>query len=123
MNFVYYNANPLNRKVNDCTVRAISTALGMSWDKTYDFLSAYAKEKAIMMDDVGYIDEFLEENFEKLCGCKNKVKVTIEQFVDSHPYGTFLITMSGHITCCIDGCIYDTFNPKDRFVWGIYRVK
>lgn len=27
-----------------------------------------------------------------------------------------------YITCSIDGIIYDTFNPKDRLVWGAYRV-
>ena len=39
-----------------------------------------------------------------------------------HPRGVYLITMNGHITCSIDGIIYDTFNPKDRLVWGAYRV-
>lgn len=123
MRYKYYNANPLGRKVNDCTVRAISLALSTTWDEAYDYLSHYAKEQAIMMDEVEYIDQFLEERFEKLCGCKNMVKVTIEQFVDAYPSGTFLITMNGHITCCIDGCIYDTFNPKDRFVWSVYKVR
>ena len=123
MTFCYYNANPLGRKVNDCTVRAISLATNSTWDETYDWLSSYAKEQAIMMDEVDYIDEFLEKNFTKLCGCKNQVKVTIAQFVETHPVGTLLNTMNGHITCCINGCIYDTFNPKDRIVWGIYEVR
>ena len=35
----YYNANPLGRKVNDCTVRAISLATEKSWDETYKILS------------------------------------------------------------------------------------
>ena len=122
MNFCYYNANPLGRRVNDCTVRAISLALGKTWDEAYDFLSHYAKSQAIMMDEVEYIDEFLETNFTKLCGCKGQVKVTVGQFANTHPVGTFLITMNGHITCCKDGCIYDTFNPQDRIVWGIYKV-
>lgn len=123
MTFCYYNANPLGRKVNDCTVRAISLAMNKTWDEAYDYLSSYAKAQGIMMDEVQYIDDFLESHFTKLCGCKNQVKVTVEQFVKTHPVGTFLITMNGHITCCIDGCIYDTFNPKDRIIWSIYEVK
>ena len=123
MQYKYYNANPLGRRVNDCTVRAISIANDISWDEAYDWLSTYAKAQGIMMDEVEYIDKFLEDNFIKLCGCKNKVKVTVGQFIESHPYGTFLITMNGHITCCIDGCIYDTFDPRDRIVWGIYEVR
>jgi hypothetical protein len=46
----------------------------------------------------------------------------VGEFVETHPKGTFLITMSGHITCAIDGVIYDTFNPSDRFVWGVYEI-
>ena len=76
-----------------------------------------------MPDDVIYIDEYLNRHFEKICGCKGNIKITVEEFVRSHPRGIYLITMNGHITCCIDGCIYDTFNPKDRLVWGAYRVK
>ena len=122
MRFHYYNVNPRLRHVNDCTVRAISLALNISWENAYDLLSSYAKEQGVMMDEVTYIDDFLEKHFKKWCGCKDKVKVTVEQFVESHPVGTFLITMRGHITCCINGCIYDTFNPKDRYIWGVYEV-
>ena len=50
--FKYYNANPVGRHVNDCTVRAISLATGRSWDSTYRELSTYAQALAIMPDDV-----------------------------------------------------------------------
>lgn len=49
-------------------------------------------------------------------GCKDEIRITVGEFVDTHPQGTYLITMRGHITCAIDGCIYDTFDPSDRFV-------
>lgn len=35
MRFEFYNENPAGRNVGDCTVRAISKALGQSWDATY----------------------------------------------------------------------------------------
>ncbi len=121
--FKYYNANPRNRKVNDCTVRAISLAEGKTWDKTYEELSDFAQAQAIMPDDVRYIDEYLDRKYEKICGCKNRFQITVGEFIKQNPYGIYLITMNGHITCCIDGCIYDTFDPSDRFVWGAYRVR
>jgi hypothetical protein len=31
--------------------------------------------------------------------------------------------MAGHITAVVDGICYDTFNPSDRFIWCIYKVK
>lgn len=120
--FKYYNANPRKRNVNDCTVRAISLAEGKTWDETYEELSKFAQAQAIMPDDVLYIDEYLSRKYTKICGCK-RYKITVADFVRENPFGIFLITMNGHITCCIDGCIYDTFDPSDRYVWGAYKVQ
>ena len=38
--FSYYNPNPKNKRVGDCTVRAISKALGQEWEVTYAGLLA-----------------------------------------------------------------------------------
>ena len=122
--FRYYNANPRGRNVNDCTVRAISLATNRSWDETYNELSKFAQAQAIMLDEVAYIDEYLERNFEKVCGCgKRNRKISVGEFVHENPVGMYLITMNGHITCAIDGHIYDTFDPSDKLVWDAYRVK
>lgn len=120
--FQYYNANPLGRRVNDCTVRAISLALNESWDETYEKLSQFARVRGLMPDDIMCIDEFLERHFVQLCGCKYTYQITVGDFIKQHPYGTYLITMNGHITCAKDGKIYDTFDPSDRFVWGAYKI-
>lgn len=120
--FKFYNANPLGRHVNDCTVRAISLATGRSWDQTYRQLSEFAQYLAVMPDDVVYIDSYLDEHFDRIYVCKQNRKITVGDFVKQHPYGTYLITMSGHITCAKDGIIYDTFNPSDRFLWGAYKI-
>lgn len=121
--FRYYNANPLNRNVNDCTVRAISLATNRSWDNTYDRLSEYAQTQGIMPSEVNYIDEFLEDNYNKVYSNRYSQRITVKDFLSNNPYGTFLITMKGHITCAIDGCIYDTFDPGNRIIWDAYRVK
>ena len=33
--FIRYNANPQGKNVGDCTVRAISKALGKEWGEVY----------------------------------------------------------------------------------------
>lgn len=121
--FRYYNANPCERHVNDCTVRAISLATNQTWDHTYQELSQFARAQCIMPDDVVYIDEYLERHFEKIYVCKKNREITVGEFVDRNPQGTYLITMSGHITCARNGIIYDTFDPSTRFIWGVYKVR
>lgn len=121
--FKYLNINPRQRKVDDCTVRAIALATRRSWDETFKELCNFAQAQAIMPNDVIYINEYLDRNFETVCGCKGKIEMRVGDFVKEHPRGTYLITMNGHITCSIDGCIYDIFDPSDRIIWGIYKVK
>ncbi len=120
--FRYYNANPRQRKVNDCTVRAISKATGQTWDEAYDDLSNFAQVQCIMPDEVEYIDEFLERNFKRIYSSR-KERITVNDFLEKNPKGIFLITMAGHITCAMDGCIYDTFDPSERYVWQVFEVK
>lgn len=120
--FQYYNANPRGRNVNDCTVRAISLATGRTWDATFQELSKFAQAQAIMPDEVEYIDEYLVRRFEKICGCRTGPRITVGEFVYENPKGIYLITMSEHITCAIDGKIFDTFDPSDRYVWDAYRI-
>ncbi len=121
--FNYYNANPYGRLVNDCTVRSISLATGDSWNETYKELSDFARMQGSMFDDVMYIDSYLDKMFNKVYQRNNERKLTVSEFIKQHPIGIFLITMRGHITCCIDGIIYDTFYPGDRLVWDVYEVK
>ncbi len=121
--YQYYNANPLGNRVDDCTVRAISLATGRSWDSTYDRLSEYAQTQAIMPNDVEYIDEFLNLNYQKVYSSRDSHRVTVAEFLSHYPRGTYLITMNGHITCAIDGCVYDTFDPGDRIVWDAYKIE
>ena len=120
--FQYYNNNPKGRHVNDCTIRAISLATNRTWDNVYEELSKFAQAQAIMLDDTSHIDEYLERRYRKICDCENK-GITVEDFVNSHSNGVYLITMAGHITCSINGVIYDTFDPSSRFIWEAYKVK
>jgi len=69
--FSFYNANPLGRRVNDCTVRAISRATGRSWDDIYRELSGFAQHLGVMPDNVFYIDAYLSEHFKKVYYCKH----------------------------------------------------
>ena len=48
---------------------------------------------------------------------------TVGDFVNLNLPGRWLITMRGHITCVIDGILYDTFDCSDNYIWCIYRVK
>ncbi len=119
--FEYYNANPLGRHVSDCSVRAISLATGRSWDETYQELAEFARQQAITFSEVEFLNDYLAEQYPRFCP-EQKIN-TLQDFLDLQLPGYWLVTMSGHITCVIDGVCYDTFDPSDRYIWCIYKVK
>ena len=105
--YKYYNNNPLNNHIDDCTIRAISLLENKSWNETYDELSRLANRDALMMDSVVFVEKYLDERYPRICYNSK----TVEEFVNEHKNGKYAITMVGHITPLIDGTIYDTFNP------------
>ena len=118
--YKYYNANMNNNFVNDCVIRAISTAEDSSWSDTYDDLSRIAKKNGILLDDVNFVEPLLDYRY-------NRVKVypneTVGDFVSRHCEGRYLVTMPNHITTVIDGVVYDTFDCRDREIWDAWEVK
>ena len=118
MSYRFYNANARGNFVNDCTIRAISLAEGKSWDETYKELSEIAQINGIILDDVNFIEPLLDSRYKRAC-FKSK---SVGEFAEEHPRGVYLITMQGHITCCIDGTIYDTFDCRNRKMWCAWRV-
>lgn len=120
--YKYYNANPLGRHVNDCSVRAISLATGKSWDETYTELAHYGRKQGITFSEVEFINDYLSDQYPEYIAREKGINI-LQDFLDLKFKGNWLITMAGHITCVIDGVCYDTFDPSDRVIWNIYKVK
>jgi hypothetical protein len=118
----YYNNNPLHREVNDCVIRAVALAEGKTWDEVYSELSEIAQRECIILDDAMFLEPYLNERYENYCYKCNGKRLTVQEFLEQNPVGTYLITMKGHITCAIDGCVYDTWDCTDRRIWSVWRV-
>lgn len=116
---IYYNANIFGYNVADCTIRAISVAEGISWDRAYRKLSNYARKRGLMLSSVENIEQYLDKKYERIC----VPDMTVGEFAYENPLGTFLVTMLGHITCIIDGSIIDTFDCGDREMICAWYVK
>ncbi len=122
MAYEYKNLNPKGLKVSDCTVRAFAMAHGITWYESFDILSDYARRECLLIDDVSFIDRFLKSMYNYECyKCKGE-KITVGELCLKYRNGTYLITMQGHITCMIDGIIYDTWDPRDKYAWAIWKI-
>lgn len=110
--YIFYNANPINNFTHDCTIRAISTVLGQSWDETFDGVAAVAKEMKTMpsvnrawgryLKRKGYVPYFIPDT------CPNCY--TVRDFCIDHPIGSYILGLDEHVIAVIDGNYYDTWD-------------
>ena len=123
--YIYTNLNPLERNVGDCVVRAIAKATGEAWDKTYigiclkglelcDMPSANSVWGAYLVDK-GFEREIVPNT------CPNCY--TVADFCKDNPKGTYILALSSHIVCVIDGNTYDTWNSTSGTPIYYWRKK
>ena len=116
-NYSYYQPNPAGKSVGDCTVRAISKALGQTWEETYagPALEGFKRRDPPNADDVwshylkdrGFRRHWIPDN------CPDCY--TINRFAEDHPRGTFILSMPGqHVVTVVDGIIYDSFDSGEN---------
>lgn len=117
--YKYCNRNPLGKLEDDCVIRSISCATNRSWDNVYDELSNLAQLNGTLLDKKGFVLWYLDNNYRKVL----KVPEKVEDVAKSYPNNIVLCTMRGHICCIKYGVIYDTFNPSERLVEGVWIVK
>lgn len=114
--FKNFNINPIHKRADDCTVRAISKALGERWEDVYTDLC---------LEGLRYYDmpssNYVWGSYLKKKGFTRHIIpdscpqcYTVADFADDHPIGTYILALSGHVVACIDGCVYDTFDSTDR---------
>lgn len=116
MAWIKYNPNPANRRVGDCTVRAISKVTEQDWEQTYSGMSiqgfllfdmpsanhvwgAYLKSK-------GFARHIIPDD------CPDCY--TVSDFCNDHPEGTYLLALTAHVVAVVDGDYYDTWDSGDE---------
>ena len=117
--FEYFNNNPYNRHIDDCVLRSISLLTNKTWEDVYDELSYKSGNKGLLFDNVGFVEDYLDSQYDRECHYSK----TVGEFAKEHPYGKYAVTMNGHITAIIDGIIYDTFDPSRRTMRCAWKIK
>lgn len=113
MGFVAYNPNPEGRSVGDCTVRALSKALGQTWEETYAGLAleGYILGDLPNADSVwgpylkarGFIRSWMPDECPEC--------YTVYRFAEDHPSGTYVLSMPGrHVVTVVDGQYFDSWD-------------
>ena len=119
MRYEFLNVQPLGRKEEDCVCRAISLALNEDYYKIQEKLKLvsqlYECEELCVC-----CDKFLLDDVYDLKRIEHCHGMTIEEFLTQYNKGIYIIRVEGHLTCGIDGILYDIWDCKNEiidFVW------
>lgn len=111
--FRYLNVEPSGIKKSDCVTRAIKLASGFEYStirkKLFHTKKLLDCESSYCPTCYGFLIQ------EVLGGMpKNCEGLTVGQFADTHPDGTYLIRIQGHLTTIIDGILLDIWDCLSR---------
>lgn len=118
MAYHFYNPNPKNKRVGDCSVRAICKALGRSWDDTYISLCS----EGLALHDMPSANNvwgmylhrfgFTQKSLPSICpDC-----TTVAAFAAEHPFGRYVLACQGHVVCVVDGEYFDSWDSGNEIV-------
>lgn len=122
MAYVYFNPNPVGRRVGDCAVRAVAKALDIDWEAAYSILTA----NGFLMGDMPSSDSvwgaalrqrgFFRRAMPDTCpDC-----YTVSDFCRDNPRGTYVLGLGGHVVTVVDGDLFDSWDSSNEipvYVW------
>ena len=114
--YVFLNKNPYGLRIGDCVVRAISTALDQTWERTYVDLCVEGLSLgdlpnsnntwAVYLRNRGFKRHIIPDTCPQC--------YTIAQFAAEHPHGTYIVATGAHAVCVKDGVIYDSWDSSNE---------
>ena len=112
--WIQYNPNPISNNVEDCAVRAVSVALGISWDDAFDMIAERAKQMGVMMHNNAAWGSVLRQNgfYRHIIPNTCPDCYTAQDFCYDHPKGIYVLGFGTHTATAIDGCLFDSWDSS-----------
>ena len=123
--FVYYNAHPKGLKTTDCVVRACCTALEKDYMEMRRELNKAKRDLGYSSyKDRQFLYDFLKDYkrllFKAVAG---QPRTKAYEFANTHPEGTYILSLRGHATCVKDGKLLDTWDCGYLTVYTAWRIR
>lgn len=122
MSWQHYNPNPIGREGIDCTVRALTKALNISWEKAYTMLAVNGFMLGDMPNANHVVHYTLRQNGFKRIALPDECPAcyTAADFAEEHPEGTYILAFGDHVCAVVSGTVFDSWHSESRvpmFYW------
>lgn len=119
-----FQNNPAGRNVGDCSVRAVSVALGVDWETAFAMIAANAFQMGDVISANSSWGSVLRQHGFKRYIIPNTCPdcYTAEQFAEDHPDGIYVLGFGNHTATVKDGMIWDSWDSSKEvpiYYWGL----
>lgn len=121
--YIYFNPNPKGKLVGDCSIRAISFALGQSWEKTYKDICAYGLGLGDMPSSNSVWGTYLSDHGFRRDVIPNICPdcYTVRDFCLDNKSGLYVLCTGSHVVAALDGDYYDSWDSGDEVPVYLWR--
>ena len=116
MAYIYFNPNPLGKRVGDCVIRAIGKLTGQDWETVYRDIADAGFELCDMPSSnavwAAYLKRLGYRRFVIPDTCPTCY--TVRDFCFDNPQGKFLLATGSHVVTVVDGDYYDAWDSGDE---------
>lgn len=127
--YIYYQPNKkdLKDKYGDCTIRALSKALGVSWLEAFDLTIPFCRREQvpnIFNGDLALRKKIMAEigfDYHGITNKKGSRRPTVDSFAKDHSEGAYILNLANHEVAVVDGKFYDTWDSGDCCVYGYFE--
>ena len=122
--YSHYNPNPQGNRVGDCVVRAISKAMGNSWEDAYIDLTIQGYIMGDLLSSNGVWGAYLKAKgfVRDIIPADCPDCYSIEDFANEHPDGVYVLGTGTHAVCVENGTIYDAWDSSmEKPIYFYYK--
>lgn len=125
--YQYFNAHPQGKLVGDCVKRAITKATGMDYHEVQLELNRHKRitgAKTFNEDKnwKSYVENVLNGVKLSFPAKAGQPRMNGDRFCKAYPKGSYILNMAGHLSCCVDGVIYDTWDCGSKCCYTAYEI-
>ena len=123
--WIKYNANPVSIRTEDCAIRAVSVALGISWDDAFDLIAHNAKQMGNVMHSNAVFGSVLRQHgfVREIIPNSCPDCYTIKDFCREYPEGVYVVGTGSHVVAVINGDYIDTWDSGNEIPIYFWKEK
>lgn len=123
--WIKYNANPVSIRTEDCAIRAVSVALGISWDDAFDLIAHNAKQMGNVMHSNAVFGSVLRQHgfIREIIPNSCPDCYTIKDFCREYPEGVYVVGTGSHVVAVINGDYIDTWDSGNEIPIYFWKEK